>query len=72
MARVRCAVDDTHLPGDYDLVPGVCVTCGRCGHTAESYGTDTPSVRRALVMLREECPRGENNFYVADDGSDQD
>jgi CII-binding regulator of phage lambda lysogenization HflD len=72
--RVPCAVDEITLTGDYDdadgdpvNVRGVCVTCSRCDQTAEVYGTSARSVRRGLVMLREECPRGENNFYVADE-----
>jgi hypothetical protein len=36
----------------------------------ESYGTSEASVRRCLVMLREECPRGERNFYVDADGDE--
>jgi hypothetical protein len=29
-------------------------------------------VRRCLVLLREECPEGEANFYVGDDGEEED
>jgi hypothetical protein len=68
--KVKCDVNEVELEGDYDLVESVSATCGRCGHTTESYGTSDASVRRCLVMLREECPRGERNFYVADTGAD--
>lgn len=69
--RVRCDVEEITMDGDHCEVEGVCVTCSRCGHEAEVYGTSPRSVRRALVMLREECPEGEDNFYVAE-GSDGD
>lgn len=66
--RVPCTVHEIEMDsdGDYDTtVPGVCVTCSRCSHEVEVYGTSSRSVRRGLVMLREECLKGESNFYVA-------
>lgn len=70
--RVECAVDEIELDGDYGTVAGLCVTCGRCGHSVEVFGTSDRSVRAGLVMLREQCPEGESNFYVAPevDGGD--
>lgn len=65
--RVRCEVEDVGLENDEGReVPGVCATCSRCGHATESFGTEGPSVRRCLALLREECPEGESNFYVAE------
>jgi hypothetical protein len=73
MTRVQCDVSEVDLPGDYrDDVPGVRATCTRCGHETESYGTDGPSVRRCLALMREECPHGEQNFYVGDGQEDDD
>lgn len=66
--RILCSVDQTTLEGDYGEVDGVEVTCSRCGHTTESYGTSEASVKRCLVLLREECPRRENNFYADEEG----
>lgn len=63
MIRVPCEVTEVELDADPAPVPGVCVTCSRCGHAAEVYGTERPSVRRGLVTLLAECPRGETNFY---------
>ena len=63
MSRVECGVT-------YDEEDGreyVEVTCGRCGHSVRSWGDSDSSVRRCLVLLREECPEGENNFYIAED-----
>lgn len=61
--RVKCEVEEIELEGDYAPVAGLCVTCSRCNHQVEVFGTSDRSIRRALVMLRDECPEGENNFY---------
>ena len=65
--RVTCEAMETEVDGDYGLVDGVEVTCSRCGHTTESAGTHQRSIKRCLALLREECPEGENNFYVVPD-----
>jgi hypothetical protein len=63
--RVLCEASETELEGDYvDWVEGVCVVCSRCGHETEACGTSDASIRRCLVTLREECPRGESNLYL--------
>jgi hypothetical protein len=64
--RVECEVEEVELDGDFGAVPGVCARCSRCGHETESFGTGGNSVRRCLATLREECPEGESNFYVAE------
>ena len=63
--RVRCDIDYVDLENEdgYE-VEGVCATCPRCGHTTESFGTSDASVRRCLVLLRDECPNGERNYYL--------
>jgi len=70
--RVTCEVEETQVDGDYGPVDGVEVTCSRCGHTTESAGTHQRSIKRCLVLLREECPEGESNFYVVPDIADWD
>jgi hypothetical protein len=68
MARVLCSVSETTLENDDGHeVDGVVVTCSRCDHATQSFGTGEASVRRCLVLLREECPEGEANFYVSED-----
>lgn len=62
--RVTADVDYADVDGDYGVVEGLSVTCSRCGHCVEVGGTENASALRGAVMLREECPRGENNFYV--------
>ena len=62
--KIICTVDSAELDGDYDTVPRVTAECARCGHETESYGDGAASVRRCLVLMREECPRGESNYYT--------
>lgn len=68
--RVLCSVSEIDMEGDHGDVQGICVRCNRCEHEVEVYGTSDRSVRRGLVMLREECPNDESNFYVAEEGED--
>ena len=64
--RVVCDIDHIELEGNHGSVPSVSATCSRCGHTTESFGQSESSVKRCLVLLREECPKDEKNFYVED------
>ena len=63
---IHCTIDQIELDGDYGEVPSVRASCPRCGHTTESFGTGDASIRRCLVLLRNECPKDELNFYVED------
>ena len=66
--RVECDVEQVELENEKgDPVDGVVATCGRCGHTTESFGTGIRSVRRCLLLMREECPNAEDNFYWSPD-----
>ena len=65
--KVRCDIEETDLEGDYGTVSGIHAVCGRCGHETESFGTSDASIKRCLVLMREECPEGESNFYVAEE-----
>ncbi len=72
MARITVDVEDVDLPGDHGgLVKGVKVTCGECDHETESFGSSQRSVKRCLALLREECPRNEENYYVDADIDDR-
>jgi hypothetical protein len=68
--RVKCEVEEVSLEGDHGQVDGICIRCGECDHEVEVFGTSGRSIRRGLVMLREECPGEETNFYVADGSED--
>lgn len=70
--RVACKIEECNIQGDDEPTidpdrPGVCAICSRCGDEALAYGTGEKSIRRALMSLREECSRGEDNFYVAEE-----
>jgi hypothetical protein len=69
--KVECEVNYEELEGEHGPIDGVIVTCGKCGHEVQSFGTGGASVRRCLAMLRNNCPRNEDNYYIADDGSDE-
>jgi len=65
MTTVECELTETELENDYGHeIPGVVATCAACGHETESFGTGDSSVRRCLVLMREQCPKGARNFYV--------
>jgi len=65
--NVKATIEETELEGDErDDIPGIEATCTKCGHTTESYGQESVSIRRCLALLREGCPLGESNFYVAE------
>ena len=63
MVRITTTTSYVELDGDYGTVDGVEVTCGKCGHSEESFGTDEPSLKRCAHLLQENCPRGEKNYY---------
>ena len=66
--RVFATITDIELENDRGyLIDSVEAECSRCGHTTESFGTGEASIKRCLVLLREECPRGESNFYIEED-----
>ena len=62
--KVECDIEEIELEGDHGTIPSVCATCSRCDHQTESFGTSESSIKRCLVLMREECPNGEDNFYV--------
>lgn len=67
MSRVEVQVEETEVENEDGIpVDGLCVTCSRCDHEVEVFGQGGKSLRRACVMLKEECPLGQENYYVAD------
>jgi len=63
--KVECTINETELENDSGrTVDGVIAECSRCGHCTQSFGTSEASRRRCLVLLRENCPKDEKNFYV--------
>jgi len=71
MSRVRCSINETVLENEDGIdVDSIIATCSRCGHETESFGIEDASVRRCLVLMREECPNREKNYYVNEDSMD--
>lgn len=64
---IDCELEEIELDGDCGMVPSVRVSCGRCGHSTESYGTGENSIKRCCALLREECPEDEYNFYTVEE-----
>jgi len=68
---VICTVEGINLLNDDGLsIPSVRVTCGKCGHEVESFGTSDRSVKRCLAVMHTECQREEDNFYKVEAGSE--
>ena len=71
--KVPCEIDEVDLENDRGkTMDGVMATCQRCQHWETSFGTGEGSVKRCLVMLRENCPEGEKNFYVREEDYEED
>jgi len=68
--KVDVEVSETEVDGDYGYCQGVEVTCGRCSHTVSVCGTSERSIKRGCMMLKEECPEGESNFYAHQEQQD--
>jgi len=65
MARVEVEIEETELENEDGInIDGIVASCGRCDHEVEVFGQGLKSIRRACIMLREECPNGEENYYV--------
>lgn len=66
MRRVECEIVEGDVEDEQGGPPrlGVSATCSRCEHVTQSYGVGEGSRKRCLVLMREECPEGETNFYV--------
>jgi hypothetical protein len=47
--------------------PGVVAICGKCDLEAQCFGQGGRSVRRALMLLRENCEEGCQHFYKTND-----
>ena len=62
---VVCAISHVTLTNaEGSKVPSIQAACAKCGHVEASFGRRENSLKRCLVMLSENCPRGERNFYA--------
>jgi hypothetical protein len=65
--RVHCSVQYVDMDAAHGVMPGVIVTCNRCGHETHSYGQQEGSLRRCFALLSEQCPEDESNFYTEEE-----
>lgn len=63
--KVKVSIAEAFVQGDYGDVPGLEGHCERCGHYVEVYGDGEASQRALCAKMRDECPNGESNFYLA-------
>lgn len=72
MNRVKVDISEDTLINDEDQgIMGVIACCTRCGHMTESFGTEENSRIRCLALMREECPKGQKNWYVESDETEE-
>ena len=65
--KVVVDFEDALIDSDFGTtVDGICLICTRCGHNVEVMGTGIGSAKYGAVLLSEECPNGESNYYEVD------
>lgn len=65
MARIECEISTGEEENENGhSVECTYAECTLCEHVTMSFGTSERSVRRCLILMRDECPQGEANFYV--------
>lgn len=65
MAKIKCFISTDFDENDNGhQVLCTFAVCDKCGHETRSFGDHEDSAKRCLALMREECPRNENNFYV--------
>lgn len=67
MARIKCRIVEDTIEEGGKTGRGVIATCLECDHATQSFGTGESSRKRCLVLMREECPNHDENFYVDED-----
>lgn len=74
MARIEVEVEDTMVTDGGRTLPGILVTCTECQEQVECFGRSKRGVRRACMILKEECSNsdGGGNYYHDPDIDDRD
>ena len=66
--RVECEISfGTEINSRGLEVEQTVACCTRCGHETRSWGDSDASIKRCLAVMREECPKGENNYYIEEE-----
>ncbi|MFM9962413.1 MAG: hypothetical protein ACKV2Q_14465 [Planctomycetaceae bacterium] len=65
---VTCKIETQDMENDNGCeVEGTVAACSKCGHRTESFGTSNGSIKRCFWLMRQECPRREQNYYRAEE-----
>jgi hypothetical protein len=72
MARVKVEIEgvDDIKDDDGGERKGVRATCSECDHVTESFGVGPKSRIRCIMLMKEECPQNQENYYVDADGDE--
>lgn len=62
--QITIRIDEQEIEGDYGYQPGIIATCSECGLEIEVFGQEDASKKRACAKMREQCRRGEDNYYT--------
>lgn len=65
-----CDLPNVNQSGEEIQTPGVIAECLRCHHEVTSFGQHEAAFKRCCALLRQECPKGESNFYTYEGRSD--
>ena len=70
--KVKVEIAETEVFSERNERPirGLSLMCRDCGHSIEIFGTGSASAKRGAIMLREQCPYGEKNFYDVSEWSE--
>jgi hypothetical protein len=66
MARVEVNIEEVDdIENEQGrMQDGVRATCSECDHVTESFGQGPKSRMRCIMLMKDECPNNEDNFYV--------
>lgn len=69
MERVEVDVVETEVVSRFggDRLPGLSLLCQKCDYRVKVCGIGPRSYRAGYCLLRQQCPRGEWNYYVCDE-----
>lgn len=66
----RCDIEETELVNEQGRsIPGVVATCQGCGAAVEAFGTTERSLKRCMVLMRNNCHCHDSGdaFFMCDD-----
>lgn len=65
--RVPTSITEIEIENDDGrMIDSLRVTCTKCGHSVDIFGTELKSAKRGAATLHETCPEELNNRYQVD------